>query len=214
MDLNHLAKKILSPLELQVKAKRNKKSLAQLGLLSVTWPISAPFAMVYALTRKDEGYPNPRDEVIVAGLVGAPYLFFQELFDPEHKYFKIGARDALEEANDVNPRIRFYENDQKQDGPNTCRGLEIIYSDGVYLQIFPDETHGEKLDLDLDKLVDYVDECGRKWSKLNPRGTRLCVDPDFNPQVDFLSRVYRDAPFSLKTDFELKKELDAILVKT
>jgi len=207
--IDNLAKEILLPLKLQVGAKRDKKSLTLLALLSVTWPITAPLATAYALKRRNESNPNPTN--ILAGIVvGAPYHFIHELRNPEHKYFEIGGRDALEKANDINHRIRFYEDNQKHDGPNTCSGLEVIYSDGVFLQVFPQTTMARKLDLDIDKLVDHIDERGHRWSKPNPRGTRYCLDPDYNPKI-ILSKVYRDAPFSLRTDPKLKDALDKIL---
>lgn len=208
--IEDLAKEILLPLKLQVEAKRDKKGLALLGLLSVTWPITAPLATAYALKGRNETNPDPRN--ILAGIVvGAPYHFIHELRDPEHKYFEIGSRDAIEKANDVNPRIRFYEDNQNQDGFNTCSGLEVIYSDGTFLQVFPQTTMARKLDLDIDKLVDKIDEQGHKWSKPNARGTRYCLDLDSNSQMNFLSSVYRDAPFSLKTDPKLKEALDKII---
>ena len=181
-----------------------------MGLLSVTWPITAPLATAYALIGRNESNSDPRN-ILAGTVVGAPYHFIHELRDPGHKYIEIGSRDALEEANDDNPRIRFYDNNQKQDGPNTCSGLELIYSDGVFLQVFPQTTTGRKLDLDIDKLVDYIDERGHKLSKPNPGGTRICLDLDSNPQIRFLSKVYKDAPFSLRTDPKLKEELDKIL---
>lgn len=211
MNLDNLVEKILSPLELKIKTKRDKNYLTQMGLSTITWPISAPIEIIHDLIRKDDGYPNPAADAKYSAIVGAPYHFFKEILDPYYKYFEIGNSSALEEANNVNPRVRFYNDNQEQDGPNTCKGLEVIYSDGVFLRVYPKLTSIEKLDLDIEKLVDHVDEQGMKWSKPNARGVSLCVSHEFNPQINFLSKVYRDAPFSLKTDPQLKKELYTFL---
>ena len=201
-----IAKLVVAPLDLTVQRKRNLSVLAQCGFYTVTYPVSASLAFGYLLIAK-KGSNNDPINMRTGLVVKAPYLFFSELLDPQNKYFEVGNKHALIPADDSNPRVRLYQNGS----PTTCEGLDVIYPDGLYLQIFPELTIMRKLDLDIAKLVDRVDERGIKWSA--PRnGVRICLEPDSNPQMRFLSTIYRDAPFSLQTNPALKETLEVLVV--
>jgi hypothetical protein len=207
MKLEPLVKELLAPLELEIKPKRKAKDLAYLGALTLTWPITAPIVTFKNVLRGEEEYPNPGRDIREGTIMLAPYFFLKEAFNPEDKYFKIKNPDALMKADDINPRVRLYQDNK---GNNICDGLEIIFSDGLYLQIYPELelTSIEKLDLNIDDLVGFVDEDGIKYSKQSPSGIRHRIEPEYSPKSNFLSKVYKDAPSSLVIAPNLKAELD------